>query len=61
MKNQKQIKKRLEELRKERLEKDKAFKNAIETGELEESSIFFEKVVTLEGSIKALKWVLNFK
>jgi len=59
MKNKKQIEKKLDEFREERFKKDVDFKHAVEIGELEESSVFFEKVVTLEGSIKALKWVLN--
>lgn len=59
MKTPDQIRKRLEEYREKRLEKDKAFRNAIEIGKLEESSIFFEALVTLEGGIDALKWALE--
>lgn len=59
MKTPNEIREKLDEFRDKRLIKDKAMRQAIALGDLGESSDFFEAMVTLEGGIEALKWVLG--
>jgi len=59
MKTPDKIREKLEEFRKERLVTDTILSNSLLIGDLGKSSIAFERVVTLEGGIEALKWVLK--